>query len=774
MTKSNPVPPADDVIQQVAQAQDLTFLALAPRSNLVYLVGEMASHITGLTAKCFLPSLYAATDCLLGPVQFDFVTEVDAFGRPRNVAHNVSSYQGVLIAPTGCAKTTMINIGPRALGASTSSLRKSKYSVFRKQIMHIPICKDGTTPTMLADGSAAFKFRVLEQNPKVFVFGEFVDEADGQLNRWESAGLLDIATELSQWNTGLRVGKNDGATSGNREHLKVSRAMNLQPFQALRLISLDLGSSGEDDGSGRNLGIPARNLLTLGFKVGSSAEAITETINEYDFQAHIDKLFRSAGSSSAGNIDGPMQDLANKLVLGAKLCSTTFPSYLTTVFSVELEAFRSRNMTLSADDGRAVTAEAEAARVARALEQRAGVGEPDSDVEDEEETVAVKRYKSIDGQKVEIDPPLSPEEQSALWKAALRRMVPARETGPALARTWNGYDISGDKLRSSKPVMAGIHKKCKEHLSKVMPTTFFLEFGAYILRMPTLAGGIDLLSIPIGSDTWNLEFKGRVNNLSEPEIERLGIEYLFDPFRGEPMACANPISVEITTLLVAQSVEGFELFLSPKAPGEPSWCALLHYKAPMLIARSVKDVRCATSNNGKLDTPTFEATAAALEEAGLGYYVRVARCTVVPGGKLGDGPYEVKSGTPTPFFLKLLEYNEETSGNLSRAGSSIDLMNAVETAISSKPALERGGGGTEEAAKMLMGLASMTDCLHLLSGDSTFKRVLVDAHTGRIGTKEAYTSATSLHKHLMQLVIKLRISQGHDLTLDPTDRKSVV
>ena len=283
------------------------------------------------------------------------------------------------------------------------------------------------------------------------MFGEFVDEADGQLNRWESAGLLDIATELSQWNTGLRVGKNDGATSGNREHLKVSRAMNLQPFQALRLISLDLGSSGEDDGSGRNLGIPARNLLTLGFKVGSSAEAITETINEYDFQAHIDKLFRSAGSSSAGNIDGPMQDLANKLVLGAKLCSTTFPSYLTTVFSVELEAFRSRNMTLSADDGRAVTAEAEAARVARALEQRAGVGEPDSDVEDEEETVAVKRYKSIDGQKVEIDPPLSPEEQSALWKAALRRMVPARETGPALARTWNGYDVSLPLKRRRSP-----------------------------------------------------------------------------------------------------------------------------------------------------------------------------------------------------------------------------------------------------------------------------------------------------------------------------------
>ena len=99
MTKSTPCPPADDVIQSTAQAQDLAFAALAPRSNFVYLVQEMSASITGLTSKSFLPSLIASTDCLLGPVQFDFVTELDAAGRPRNVASNVSSSQLCLVSP---------------------------------------------------------------------------------------------------------------------------------------------------------------------------------------------------------------------------------------------------------------------------------------------------------------------------------------------------------------------------------------------------------------------------------------------------------------------------------------------------------------------------------------------------------------------------------------------------------------------------------------------------------------------------------------------------
>ena len=102
-------------------------------------------------------------------------------------------------------------------------------------------------------------------------------------------------------------------TSGNREHLKVSRAMNLQPYQACRTIGLDLGSSGVDDGTGRNLCVAGRNLLTVNFKTGAGDDAITSTINQFDYQARIDGLFASAGSSSAADDDCAIQSLANKV-----------------------------------------------------------------------------------------------------------------------------------------------------------------------------------------------------------------------------------------------------------------------------------------------------------------------------------------------------------------------------------------------------------------------------------------------------------------------------
>ena len=56
---------------------------------------------------------------------------------------------------TGSAKTFAMNIGPRALGASTAACRNSKHSRIRKLVGHIPVCKDGMTPTLLADDSAA-------------------------------------------------------------------------------------------------------------------------------------------------------------------------------------------------------------------------------------------------------------------------------------------------------------------------------------------------------------------------------------------------------------------------------------------------------------------------------------------------------------------------------------------------------------------------------------------------------------------------------------------
>jgi len=58
---------------------------------------------------------------------------------------------------------------------------------------------------------ASDKFKVLEANPKAFIFGEFIDESDGHMNRLEGSGILDMRTELDQFNTGSRLAKNDGA-----------------------------------------------------------------------------------------------------------------------------------------------------------------------------------------------------------------------------------------------------------------------------------------------------------------------------------------------------------------------------------------------------------------------------------------------------------------------------------------------------------------------------------------------------------------------------------
>lgn len=248
MRSTKPSPPADDVLASMAESHDLGLLTLKPASSLVYLLSAMGSKVHGLTNKSYLPSLLCATDLLLGPQHLEFVTQVDSSGNALNIAVNISSVQFCNVAPTGSAKTFTMETGPRALGCATNACRTSAFPAIREAVSHIPTCKDGTTPTLLADGSAAFKFKVLEAHPKVCVISEFIDEPDGHLNRLEANGILDVTTELAQFNTGGRLGKNDGVTSGNREHFKMSRAINLQPFQCLRFIHLDLGPSGADDG----------------------------------------------------------------------------------------------------------------------------------------------------------------------------------------------------------------------------------------------------------------------------------------------------------------------------------------------------------------------------------------------------------------------------------------------------------------------------------------------------------------------------------------------
>jgi len=95
-------PPSDDLLAQLAQTQDLAFSALGARSHLVQYSQEMSSHFTGLTTRAFLPSILAAADVLLGPVQVEAVTECNQHGAARNVARNVSAAFTCNVAP--CAR----------------------------------------------------------------------------------------------------------------------------------------------------------------------------------------------------------------------------------------------------------------------------------------------------------------------------------------------------------------------------------------------------------------------------------------------------------------------------------------------------------------------------------------------------------------------------------------------------------------------------------------------------------------------------------------------
>ena len=91
--------PADDVLAAVATEHSLAFEALAADSSFVKLHMRMANAVSGLTSKAMVPSCLAASDCALGAIQLDFVTEVDERGSAINVASNISSAQTANVAP---------------------------------------------------------------------------------------------------------------------------------------------------------------------------------------------------------------------------------------------------------------------------------------------------------------------------------------------------------------------------------------------------------------------------------------------------------------------------------------------------------------------------------------------------------------------------------------------------------------------------------------------------------------------------------------------------
>ena len=99
MTVSKLKHPPDDQIAAQATDNDLLFLALAGKSALVRLLEKQAENVDGLVAIGLLPSLLAAADTLLGPIQTSFVTIRGAGGKPIASSKNVSSAQLITVAP---------------------------------------------------------------------------------------------------------------------------------------------------------------------------------------------------------------------------------------------------------------------------------------------------------------------------------------------------------------------------------------------------------------------------------------------------------------------------------------------------------------------------------------------------------------------------------------------------------------------------------------------------------------------------------------------------
>ena len=72
----------------------------------------------------------------------------------------------------------------------------------------------------------------------------------------------------------------------------------------------------------------------------------------------------------------------------------------------------------------------------------------------EEEDVIIeptKRYKTVDGQKIEIEPQMTAEEQTDVWNKTLSRMVPSVKAGPTLASEWNSYDVTAATVPYPNP-----------------------------------------------------------------------------------------------------------------------------------------------------------------------------------------------------------------------------------------------------------------------------------------------------------------------------------
>ena len=159
-------------------------------------------------------------------------------------------------------------------------------------------------------------------------------------------------------------------------------------------------------------------------------------IAEIDYQARFDEMFCKAGKSTSE--DCPMQDLANKIVHGAVLAQAFHPKHIDDKFHAQIEEHRRRTSSIApADEVDPSTAEVSAKEL---LMQRSGLKyEPEHVSEDAEPPT--KRYKTVDGHKIELDPLLTEKEQDERWREFLRGVMVR-----ALARSCDAADSAFSEI----------------------------------------------------------------------------------------------------------------------------------------------------------------------------------------------------------------------------------------------------------------------------------------------------------------------------------------
>lgn len=265
----------------------------------------------------------------------------------------------------------------------------------------------------------------------------FCDESDGVINRLGNSDGQDVSLLLQKHSVGA-LAKNNGMTNSNRDCYKESCAINMQSGQFLRVANLDMG--GKEVPGGKNTGVLGRHLFIPGALKLIKDQTAVERAYTANYSAE-DLL----ANGQAARRDGVCK--ASHMMAVLLQCSAYVrvnPPKATREFYADKLAEWERSI-------------ADAASQEEDLQDDAlGVLGWDATEPDEVAMPPAKRVKKVNGETIEIEPPLSRDDQLDLKQEQLVRM-PLREPGPegnareVAVKACMAFKAAGDKARRRRP-----------------------------------------------------------------------------------------------------------------------------------------------------------------------------------------------------------------------------------------------------------------------------------------------------------------------------------